>query len=353
MSTKGLQNISAGDTELCLMGEGVNALYYVGYDATSLATNHSFELVCFLLTRRRFPTKSELSQYNTNLKSLCDLPKELRELLIKIPRSSDAMDVLRTAISYLGILEPEVNLENHFHIADKLMVLMPRIIACWRGIEINKTDSIAMATCKACCDGEFDDKAVHAMNASLILYAEHEFNASTFASRVTAATLSDIYSSVCSAIGTLRGPLHGGANREALKLIKEFKNAEEVEEKILAKLKQGQKLMGFGHRVYKTCDPRSKFLREMIRSDFDCLEFKIAEKIEQVILNEKNIISNVDFYTAVLYDKLNIPENLYVSIFVFGRIAGWVAHILEQRSNNRLIRPTANYIGCKPKQLDW
>jgi len=353
LSSKGLQNISAGDTSLCLMGEGVNALYYLGYDATSLATHHSFELVCYLLTRRMFPSEKELKQYQQRIISLSEIPAELASLVKTFPETADPMDILRTSVSYLGILQPEKDTHDHYFIVDQLIALMPRIIGLWRGVKISQDDSLALAACKACCDTTINDAMISAMNASLILYAEHEFNASTFAARVTSATLSDIYSAICSAIGTLRGPLHGGANREALKLIKEFETVESVEEGIHAKLKKGEKLMGFGHRVYKTSDPRSIYLKQLLEKDFQCEQLKVAMQIEATILKEKNIISNVDFYTAVLYDQMSIPENLFVSIFVMGRITGWLAHILEQRADNRLIRPDANYIGEEPRPLEW
>lgn len=348
MKQQGLANVIAGETELCKLGGTSEELYYRGYNACRLADEHSFEEVAFLLLKGWLPSKEESSEYTDHLKSLTNVPDEVVKTLQALPEDANAMDVLRTAVSLMGVYEPENDAEAGLDIANRLMVLMPRFLGIWRGIEIPQNASIAEAVCLACCDEMPDQMFIDAMNESLVLYAEHEFNASTFASRVTAATLSDFYSSVCSAIGTLRGPLHGGANEQALYLIRSYNEIADVEAGIKEKLLNKEKLMGFGHRVYTTKDPRSHKLYKILEGLPHTNRFDIAKEIERVMMNEKRLISNVDFYTAVLYEQMKIKPHLFVAIFVFGRIAGWSAHILEQRKNNRLIRPLANYIGPDP-----
>ena len=348
MSQKGLANVTAGETALCKLGGESEELYYRGYNACKLADKYSFEAVAFLLLKGHVPSKEEISTYTEELMLLADIPFEVEKTLRGLPEDANAMDVLRTGVSLLGIFEPENDDYHGLVIANRLMVLLPRFLAIWRGKSVPKNASIAQAVCIACCDAEVDDVFVDAMNQSLILYAEHEFNASTFAARVTSATLSDMYSAICSAIGTLRGPLHGGANEQALYLIKSFDDVASVEEGIKQKLINKEKLMGFGHRVYKTKDPRSHKLYSILDSLPHTDLFDIAKEIERTMMDEKQLISNVDFYTAVLYEQMNIKPSLFVAIFVFGRIAGWSAHVLEQRANNRLIRPLAEYIGPDP-----
>lgn len=348
MNQKGLANVIAGETALCKMGGQSEALYYRGLNACHLAETHSFEAIAFLMLKGHMPSDDELAVYQSYLVSLSDMPNEVSEALKHLPSDANAMDVLRTAVSLLGIYEPELDQAQGHEIANRLIVLMPRFLATWRGIEVPADASIAEAVCLACCDEPVSEAYIKAMNQSLILYAEHEFNASTFASRVTAATLSDIYSAICSAIGTLRGPLHGGANEQALYLINSFNKDDDIEAGIKDKLVKKEKLMGFGHRVYKTVDPRSQMLYKMLEELPSSELFDVAKEIERVMMQEKQLISNVDFYTAVLYHDMKIDPKRFVAIFVFGRIVGWCAHVLEQRADNRLIRPLANYVGPDP-----
>ncbi|MEE2769575.1 MAG: citrate/2-methylcitrate synthase [Pseudomonadota bacterium] len=348
MSQKGLANVTAGETALCKLGGESEELYYRGYNACKLADNYTFEAIAFLLFKGHLPSEQEIDTYTNELRQLTSMPVEVEKTLRELPEDANAMDVLRTGVSLLGIYEPETDNYQGLDIANRLLVLLPRFLAIWRGISIPDNATIAEAVCLACCDETVDEAFVDAMNQSLILYAEHEFNASTFAARVTSATLSDMYSAICSAIGTLRGPLHGGANEQALYLIKSFENVESVESGIKQKLSDKEKLMGFGHRVYKTKDPRSHKLYNILDSLPNTELFDIAKEIERVMMDEKHLISNVDFYTAVLYEQMKIKPNLFVAIFVFGRIVGWAAHVLEQRNNNRLIRPLADYVGPDP-----
>ena len=348
MSEKGLANVTAGETALCKLGGEHEELYDRGYNACKLAEKHSYEAIAFLLLRGHLPSEEEMQSYKASLEEMTNVPVEVEKTLRNLPEDANAMDVLRTGVSLLGVYEPETKEYNGLEIADRLMVILPRFLAIWRGVSIPKDASIAEAVCLACCDEPVDEAFIDAMNQSLVLYAEHEFNASTFAARVTSATLSDIYSAVCSAIGTLRGPLHGGANEQALYLIKSFDDVASVEPGIKQKLADKEKLMGFGHRVYRTKDPRSHKLYAILESLPNTDLFDVAKEIERVMMDEKQLISNVDFYTAVLYENMKINPKLFVAIFVFGRIAGWAAHVLEQRENNRLIRPLAEYIGPDP-----
>lgn len=349
----GLENTVAGDTELCLMGENVGGLFYLGYDAIELAKSHDFELVAYLLTRKQFPNKEEYQAYLKRLESLSKIPEEIIPMLKFFKDDTDPMDLLRTVVSYMGVIYPEHDRES-FDQFDRLLVLMPRILGLWRERSVESDDSIAVATLKACSDAKITEENILAMNSSLILYAEHEFNASTFACRVTTATKSCIYSAICSGIGTLKGPLHGGANRDALNMMIKFNNVDEAITGAKSMLDKKIKIPGFGHRVYRTGDPRSHHLHILLKDRAaEPALLKIAESIEGVVYDQKKIIPNVDFYTAVLYDELKIPENLFVSLFVVGRMAGWLGHVREQRENNRLIRPTSNYVGSSPKGLLW
>ena len=348
MSQKGLANVTAGETALCKLGGEHEELYYRGYNACKLAGKYTYEAIAYLLLKGHLPSDEEMQNYKASLVEMTNIPVEVEKTLRALPEDANAMDVLRTGVSLLGVYEPETETYNGLEIANRLMVILPRFLAIWRGISIPNDASIAEAVCLACCDEPVDEEFISAMNQSLILYAEHEFNASTFAARVTSATLSDMYSAVCSAIGTLRGPLHGGANEQALYLIKSFDDVASVELGIKQKLADKEKLMGFGHRVYRTKDPRSHKLYEILESLPDTELFNIAREIERVMMEEKSLISNVDFYTAVLYEQMKIKPKLFVAIFVFGRISGWTSHILEQRENNRLIRPLAEYVGPDP-----
>lgn len=365
MTTKatGLEGIVVGNTDIATVGKEGVGLTYRGYDIHDLATESSFEEVAYLLIYGTMPTLEQLEAYREKLISLRRLPSELRLLLETIPGSAHPMEVLRTAISMLGTLEPETDDYKGQEIATRLIACTPSILMYWyqfhkthRRIDLKIDDEptisgffLHLLHGKPCSD-EFR----RAMDVSLILYAEHEFNASTFAARVTASTLSDFYSCIVSAIGTLRGALHGGANEEAMALIDSFDSKEEAEKEIKEMLKNKEKIMGFGHRVYKVSDPRSDIIKswsEKLSKDAkDGYLFQVSEGIEKVMKDEKNLFPNLDFYSATAYHFLGIPTTLFTPIFVMSRLSGWSSHIIEQRQNNRLIRPEAEYTGPTPRK---
>lgn len=366
-ASKGLTNIVAGESAICTVGKKSNGhhlgLSYRGYSIEDLANNASFEEVAYLLIYGKLPTRTDLDQYCDKLIKLRTLPDKLKTLLESIPANTHPMDVMRTACSMLGNLEPETEALNdpafseQHDIADRLLALFPGMLLYWyryhtdnKRIDTNRTEkTFGEYFLQLLTDEQADELATKALNTSMILYAEHEFNASTFAARVSASTLSDFYSAVVSAIGTLRGPLHGGANEAAMQLILRFKDISEVEPALKQALTKKEKIMGFGHRVYKTSDPRSPIIKELSRqlsqSVNDKVIFPISEAIETFMWNEKKLFPNLDFYSASAYYFLNIPVALYTPIFVCSRITGWAAHIFEQRAKNALIRPTSEYTG--------
>ncbi len=354
----GLEGIVAGESAIATVGKAGKGLNYRGYSIDELANKASFEEVAYLLHYGELPTQSELNAYQQKLNSLRGIPDPLKAVLKAIPKNSHPMDVLRTSCSFLGNIEPEEIFEQQYDIADRLLALYPGIICYWYnwhflGKEISEfSDELTIG-------GHFlallhqhtsnNEIAKDLMNVSLILYAEHEFNASTFAARVTAATLSDIYSAMTSAIGTLRGPLHGGANEAAMALIDRFSSADEAEEQLMKMLANKEKIMGFGHRVYKECDPRSDIIKawskRVAETSGNMTLYDVSERIEKVMWREKKLFPNLDFYSASAYHFCEIPTFLFTPIFVMSRTTGWAAHIFEQRANNRLIRPTSDYIG--------
>jgi 2-methylcitrate synthase len=359
--TAGLAGVIAGESAIATVGLAGKGLNYRGYSIDDLAAYATFEEVAYLLNYGQLPKRTELETYVKKLISLRELPASLKKVLKLIPAATHPMDVLRTGCSMLGTLEPETNFSQQYDIADRLLAVFPGMLCYWYAYHhLGKEIS-----------GESDEPTVGGhfltllhgrepsklwrdmMNVSLILYAEHEFNASTFAARVTAATLSDFYSAVTSAIGTLRGPLHGGANEAAMDLIARFKSPDEAEQKLMVMLANKAKIMGFGHRVYTENDPRSDIIKEWSRklaqTQKDMLLFKISERIEAVMRREKDIFPNLDFYSASAYHFAAIPTPLFTPIFVMSRITGWSAHIFEQRADNRLIRPSSIYIGPEPK----
>jgi len=358
-SSRGLADIVAGESAICTVGTGYG-LNYRGYSIEDLATKTSFEEVAYLLLYGKLPTKDELNRYRKKLIQQRTIPTPLKILLESIPASSHPMDVLRTACSMLGNLEPETDLTTYSqqqNIADRLLAILPAMLLYWfryhrdnRRID-TESDEISLGAyfLKLLQDRAPDELHARVMNVSLILYAEHEFNASTFAARVTASTLSDFYSAVVSAIGTLRGPLHGGANEAAMELILRFNNPEKVEPALRQSLMKKEKIMGFGHRVYKNGDPRSpiikSFSKQLSQATGDQIIFPISEAIERFMWQEKKLFPNLDFYSASAYYFLGIPVALYTPVFVCSRITGWAAHIMEQRQNNALIRPVSHYTG--------
>lgn len=353
----GLAGVVAGKSAIATVGREGSGLSYRGYAIEDLAEMASFEEVAYLLHYGKLPTQQELAVYIDKLISMRALPEQLKKVLKLIPKETHPMDVLRTGCSMLGTIEPEHDFSQQYNIADRLLAIFPGMLCYWYAYH-NYGKEISGLSDEKTIGGHFlallhnnsPSKLYRDMlNVSLILYAEHEFNASTFAARVTAATLSDFYSAITSAIGTLRGPLHGGANEAAMELIASFTTPDDAEQKLLEMLKNKAKIMGFGHRVYKDCDPRSdiikKWSKKLGEDKKDLTLYNISERIEQVMRSQKNLFPNLDFYSASAYHYCNIPTELFTPIFVISRITGWSAHVFEQRSDNRLIRPTSEYTG--------
>ena len=359
----GLAGIVAGRTSLATVGKQGKGLTYRGYSIEDLAEHVSFEETAHLLLYGKLPTAIELDQYRARLVGMRDLPEPLRAVLEQLPASAHPMDVLRTGCSTLGCLEPEVSFEDQHRIADRLLALFPGMLLYWHHFHCDgqridgRTEEDSIAGHYLSLLHGRPPSALHrrAMDVSLTLYAEHEFNASTFAARVAASTLSDFHSTVTAAIGTLRGPLHGGANEAAMELIDRFRTPDEAEEGVLEALGRKEKIMGFGHRVYRDCDPRSDIIKAWSRKLADAAGdrrlYPVSERIETVMRREKKLFPNLDFYAATAYHFLGIPTAMFTPIFVMSRTAGWAAHVIEQRGDNRLIRPTAEYIG--PETRPW
>ncbi|MFI4918900.1 MAG: 2-methylcitrate synthase [Legionellales bacterium] len=357
----GLAGVVAGQSAIATVGLAGKGLNYRGYSIDDLAAKASFEEVAYLLHYEKLPTQKELNDYTQKLIGLRGLPEALKTLLKLIPKNAHPMDVLRTACSFLGTIEPETNFAQQYHIADRLLALFPGIMCYWYAHHFQNRE-LSGLTDEPTLGGHFlamlhnrkpSKLESDLMNVSLILYAEHEFNASTFAARVTAGTLSDFYSAITSAIGTLRGPLHGGANEAAMELIEQFKSPDEAEEKLKVMLSNKATIMGFGHRVYTNCDPRSDIIKKwsfrLGEEKGDLLLYNISERVEEVMWQEKKLFPNLDFYSASAYHYCGIPTSLFTPIFVMSRITGWSAHVFEQRANNKLIRPTSEYIGPDPR----
>lgn len=363
LSGAGLRGQVAGQTALCTVGTQGSGLNYRGYDVDDLADHCIFEEVAHLILKGRLPNKSELDSYQTKLLSLRDLPSPLRSALELIPADAHPMDVMRTGVSMLGNLEQEKSFSEQTDKVDRILALLPAMVVYWYRFTRDGV-RISTNTGAATIGGHFlhmlHGKApspLHeqVMNVSLILYAEHEFNASTFNGRVAASTLTDIYSVITGAIGTLRGPLHGGANEAAMDMIEQWSSPDEAETAILEKLANKELIMGFGHAVYKERDPRNaiikKWSEKLANEVGDQVLYPVSVRCEEVMKREKGMFCNADFFHASAYNFMGIPTGLFTPIFVMSRVTGWAAHAFEQRANNRIIRPSAEYTGPEHRKV--
>ena len=359
----GLRGQVAGQTALCTVGQSGAGLTYRGYEIADLAEKAQFEEIAYLLLRGKLPNRQELDAYKQKLHSLRGLPDALKTVLEQIPKDAHPMDVMRTGCSMLGNLETEADFSEQDDKIDRMLAVFPSIITYWyrfahEGVRIetdSDVDSIGGHFLELLHGKKPSELHERVMNVSLILYAEHEFNASTFSARVCASTLSDIHSCVTGAIGTLRGPLHGGANEAAMALIQKFQTADEAEEGLMGMLARKEKIMGFGHAIYKESDPRNAIIKQWSKKladeAGDTVLYPVSVRCEEVMWREKKLFCNADFFHASAYHFMGIPTELFTPIFVMSRVSGWTAHVKEQRENNRIIRPSAEYTG--PADSKW